>query len=324
MLELELGRLGKKVSEMNPKRVFLQVPEGLKGRAEEIAESLEKASGAEVFVSLDPCYGACDLRESAAQGLKAELIVHLGHTKTAKSGVKTIFWPLKYGLNAQAEGKILAESLLSLGKKAKPKAVALCSTAQFSDSLGGIQKELELAGFRVLAGRGKGVKKMGQILGCNYSSVKAVEKDADAVVFVGDGKFHPLGLSLETEKPVYSFNPLENEFSSYRKEREMLLRQKSARIALAGKGKSFGLIVSTKTGQKNLKEALELKRLLEKKGKKAVLFEMDFVSPEKFIGLKPEVLVNTACPRIAVDDFKAYGKPIVNPDEVKESLKLRP
>ncbi|MBW1840168.1 MAG: diphthamide synthesis protein [Deltaproteobacteria bacterium] len=75
----------KKIRAKKARRVFIQVPEGLKMKVFDISTELEK-SGIDSVISLTPCYGACDLKENEAKMLGCDLILHVGHSDY---GVKT-------------------------------------------------------------------------------------------------------------------------------------------------------------------------------------------------------------------------------------------
>ena len=79
--------------------------------------------------------------------------------------------------------------------------------------------------------------------------------------------------------------------------------------------KNFGIFVSTKAGQLDIRKAVEIKKELESKGKHAFIITADTLTPEKIMGMGLEVLVNTACPRI-YDDQLLFGLTILNPEDV--------
>jgi diphthamide biosynthesis enzyme Dph1/Dph2-like protein len=145
---------------------------------------------------------------------------------------------------------------------------------------------------------------------------------ADAYVYVGDGLFHPLSIAklqmqqlLEEKlekaeeidfrfvlKPIYVFNPLNNSFFSlqeqHAKEIEKLVDGIKARWLKFNLAKSYGIIVSIKPGQKNMKVALEIKRLLLGLGKKAYLFLADTIREEELANFNIDFWINTACPNV--------------------------
>ena len=60
--------------------------------------------------------------------------------------------------------------------------------------------------------------------------------------------------------------------------------------------------------------------LFAQNGKKAFLLAADLLEPGHLLGIEVEALVNTACPRIAIDDFAMFPKPLLNPTELLIAL----
>ena len=313
MLQLDLDKAVQAVLKKKAKIVAVQIPEGLKQRALEIALEIEKKTGAVVFTFVDPCYGACDLVDAEAKKVGATLLLHFGHSPfISKTEVETVYLPLGYELG-KAELAVLAEGVPK--KVGKGKKIALCSTVQYLEHLKAFGKLLEKNGLNVFVGKGKGVL-AGQVLGCNYSSVKSVEGKSDAVVFLGDGLFHALGISFSSSKPVFTANPLSSEVKELKNERDLFLRKRYAVIARAMDAKSFGILLSSKKGQLREKLAVRLKKEIEAKGKKAFIFVSDFVKPDYITGVNVDALVSTACPRIAFDDSSSFKQPLLSPSEL--------
>ena len=315
MLELNLDKAVEEIRKRKASKVAVQLPEGLKTRVLEIAEKLQE-TGVTVFTFVDPCYGACDLVDKEAKGVGADLLIHFGHTRFLdKEEIETIYIPLNYKI----QKGMLINLMDKLSKVVGEKKVAVCSTAQYLHLIQQFKQGLEKKGFRVEIGKGKGVER-GQVLGCNYSSVKATEGKAEAIIFLGDGLFHPLGISFISSKRVFTANPLSGEVKELKGERELFLKKRNAVIASAMQAKSFGILLSTKQGQLREKLALELKEKLEKTGRKAFLLVGDLIRAEYILGIKVEALVSTACPRIALDDASSYKVPVLNPAEVLIAL----
>src|SRR3989338_3396178 len=113
-LEIEKGLQGAikeiKALKQKPKLIAIQIPEGLKTKALEIADKIEKASGAEAVIFSDPCFGACDLADARARQLGADLLVHFGHTKMLSSEIPAIYVPLSYEFDEiRLANKIIAK-----------------------------------------------------------------------------------------------------------------------------------------------------------------------------------------------------------------------
>ena len=294
----------REIKKKNPRRVLLQVPEGLVTVAGEIADRV----GCEVIISLDPCYGACDLRDSEAKRLGCDLLVHLGHSPFGiKEEVPTIYIPWK--LEGDVKGILEKEH----HKIKDYRKIGLVTTVNFLHMLEEVRSLLEEKGHEVLISKGSRTRP-GQVLGCDLGA--ALNTDPDAYFFFGSGRFHPLGIAMKTEKPVFS---LDVEMGTLEKvDPEGMFRERYAAIGRAGNAEVFGILISTKPGQVNYELARGLKEFLESKGKKVYIFSMDRITPEKLLGLKVDCFVNTACPRIAVENRKEFEKPVLNPDEVME------
>ncbi|MEM4347913.1 MAG: diphthamide synthesis protein [Candidatus Altiarchaeota archaeon] len=189
-----------------------------------------------------------------------------------------------------------------LKKIEKYERVALFTTTQHLAQLSKVKKFLQSKGKKVVA--------FGQILGCSFGKIEKVKNKVDVFIYIGSGKFHALGISARTEKPVIIFNPYTNSIDEISDdERKKYIARKKAAILKALSAKVFGILVSTKTNQFNFKKAIEIKKQIEKKGRKAFIFVGDEISPEKLLGFKVDLWLNTACPRISEDYF---DKPIIN------------
>jgi 2-(3-amino-3-carboxypropyl)histidine synthase len=314
MIRLDLEKALRAIRESGARIVAVQVPEGLKQRLVEIASEMEEKTGAKTVSFVSPCYGACDLKDAEAKALGAQLLVHFGHLQfVEKPCIPTTYVPLEYAASAK-ETMVLAEKLAALLKKNGFKKIVLCSTIQFGNHRALLKKGLVKKGFSVFEGKGGNVEK-GQVLGCNYSGVKAVEARAEAVVFVGDGLFHPIGLGFAANKPVFVANPLEREAFALEKQRDLFLRKRIAMVEKARQAKTVAIWVSTKKGQQRAGLALALKGKFEGRGKIAFVFASDFISPDYILGIRAEAIVCTACPRIALDDSSQFGVPIINAAE---------
>ena len=78
--DLEIEKAAQKITLENAKTVCIQLPEGLKPRANEIAEELEQKTGATIIIWLGSCYGACDI-PLQVELLGVELIIQWGHSE---------------------------------------------------------------------------------------------------------------------------------------------------------------------------------------------------------------------------------------------------
>jgi len=314
MLKLDLTNAIKELKKLKAKKVFLQIPEGLKTKAENIIEELEE-KGFSVICEMDPCFGACDVKPSEAKRMECDAILHLGHTKfMEKTSIPTVYAPLKYELGERFERiiKIAQESLAD----EKIKEAGLVTTAQFLHYLPELKKEFDKKGIKITIGKGKRVEN-GQVLGCNYSSA---EIKPNTIIFFGDGLFHPLGIHFATQKKVIIVNPIEVNVRTLDEEKDNFIKRRILLIERAKNANSYAILVSTKEGQNRISEAEKIKKEIEKAGKKAKIYLMDFISDTALLGINAEAFINTACPRISIDDYMSYKKPIINYPEVEYLL----
>ena len=70
-------------------------------------------------------------------------------------------------------------------------------------------------------------------------------------------------------------------------------------------------------------KTIEMKKLLESKGKTADVIMMERFDPEYLLPFKADAYVSTACSRIAIDDYLRYDKPILTPIELEIVLGIR-
>lgn len=175
--------------------------------------------------------------------------------------------------------------------------LGLLSTVQFLPIVNDVKKQLLKKGAKVFTS--KTLAHEAQILGCNISSAEKINDKVDAFLLLSSGKWHALMLS-KLGKPVFIFNGISTEKLSDEDIKRFNLRRKSALMRFLSEDK-IGILVSTKPGQHHLKEAMSLKKELEKKGKKAFLFIADTFNLSEIENFGLKIYVNTACPGMMFD-----------------------
>lgn len=290
---------------LKAKRVFVQFPEGLTLKIQEISRELEK-NGFEVVVCIEKCFGACDVKVNEAKAVGCDAILHIGHEKFFDAKFPVVYW--EYFIEADPVPVLEKE----IEKLKDFTSIGLITSIQFVKTIPVVKDFLEKKGKKVFAN--KSLQHPGQILGCNLEAAKAVEKNVDCFLCISAGKFYGLGLSLISEKPMLNLDLEKKEIYSLENFRKKIQKITAWNKAQLKDARRVGILVSWKLGQ--LKQPFELKRKLEKEGKDVFIFIMDEITPEKLIGLKIDLLVAMACPRIAIDDLERYEIPIVNWDEI--------
>ncbi|MEW6748768.1 MAG: diphthamide biosynthesis enzyme Dph2 [Candidatus Micrarchaeota archaeon] len=295
-------------------RILIQFPEGLKQKAMDIKKRYE-SEGHEVFLSASACYGACDLALDEARWIEADKIVHFGHNRFLKAEIAVPVEYIEYSIDIDIDALRGV-----LGHLEGYWRIGLATTVQHIHQLEGMKAFFERNGKTVLIGKGCIAERPGQILGCDGGAVKSVEKEADAIVFVGSGLFH--ALAIDVQKPALVFNPLDSSVKDIRKEAERLRKKRNGAIAKALTSKSFGILLSTKPGQFSLSNAKWAKRELEKRGFECAILvanELEPMTVKNFMAF--DCLVNTACPRMS-DDSEEYGRALLDISMLKRALDL--
>jgi len=310
LFDFEEEKIKQEILKLKANRVLIQLPEGLKPEAPRLAKVIEKF-GALPIISADPCYGACDLATSEAESLGVDLIVHYGHSKLLKyERVPTVYVEARATINVN---DTIEKALPALKNW---KTIGLTTTVQHIQILDNVRDILLRAGKTVIIGDAGHLNYPGQVVGCDYSNARSIAKDVEAFLFVGGGKFHALGVALSTFKPTLIADPFEKRVFSVNQEAERVIKQRWASIEEAKAAKTFAILVGLKPGQKRLEEALLLKRQLEENGKTVCLFASREITPESLMEFPTvDAYVNTACPRISLDDTSKFKKPVLTVNE---------
>jgi len=321
--DLDLERAIEKINKEKLKFVGIQIPEGLKIHVFKILDFFRKNTDAEYIICGDPCYGACDLVDDQLINIGVELLVHIGHTEIPafeKTKIPVLF------INAVADldiNEVIKKAIPSLnGKK-----IGITTTAQHINVVDEVCKILKENGFEAIVEKGdKRTYFPGQILGCNFSSATKIKDKVDMFLYIGSGNFHPLGMMISTDKDVIVCDPYTKKvtFRELSDFKDMTLRQRYGAITRSKNSKNFGIIISYKKGQNRFDLAKKLKKIVEDKGKKAYFISVDYLNPSNLESFREiDCLVSTACPRIAIDDYMSYKKPIITPVELEIALGLK-
>lgn len=295
-------------------KAAVQLPSGLRPHLGEI-KSVFDTEDVDVIFLATSCYGACDLADKKAEELGCDALIHYGHSDMgAPVSLPTLY----------VETRIEAEPFEAL-EKALPKLKdfkwGLTATVQHVDYLDEVKNFLEKNSIEATIGEpGPRSSYPGQILGCDWGSAKSVVGEVDGFLYLGTGKFHPKGIALATGKAVFLINPVENSYEAFDLDVEDFLRKRAAVIEKAGSAESFGVLVSTKIGQNRLDLAEELKNKLLSAGYDSHILVTDEVTPEIMHDYQLEAYVNTACPRLPIDDAELYDFPILTPFETEVLL----
>jgi 2-(3-amino-3-carboxypropyl)histidine synthase len=310
--DFELEKIEELIKERGAGRVGLQLPEGIKTVATDIAAEISKETGAEVIISGSSCYGACDIDEKLMRNV--DMLFHFGHSDTfsfyKRKPVlkeKKVFF---IELRSNVDVKPVVEKAIA---EIKGDTVGLTATVQHVHALKEAEILLARFGKKAVIGKSR-LKYDGQVLGCDFSSAMGT---CDEILFISSGSFHPAGIALYVGKRVIAADPFTMQISVYEPEEQR--KKRYLVIARALDAKSVAIIVGMKTGQFELSKAIELKRKTVEKGLNAYLIKMDEITEDNLLAFNVDTFVNTACPRL-VEDFTHFKKPVLSIKEFEVVL----
>ena len=118
-------------------------------------------------------------------------------------------------------------------------------------------------------------------------------------------------LLRKIDKPVLLVDVYNNEVKFMEELKNKTLKQRILSVEKFKEAKKIGIIIGVKTGQV-FGVYKDLIDKFEKAGKKVFLITMSEFSPDKLTNFREvNAFVELACPRIAIDDFARYNKPII-------------
>jgi 2-(3-amino-3-carboxypropyl)histidine synthase len=308
--DFEVEHIVKLVREGKVRMLQLQFPEGLKRNGPQVAKRIADETKISVLLSGNPCYGACDLDRDTA----ADLLVHFGHAEIPElTNPRVCFVEVRSDVDVIP---VVNDALALLGERQ----IGVVTNVQHVHTLNDVRRRLESAGFECFIGVGdRRVKYQGQVLGCNFSAARAV--GVNEYIYIGSGTFHALGVALATGKKVIAADPFLRRTSVT--DVEGILKQRYGLIAKAMQASTFCVLIGTKVGQQRLGLANELTREATEQGYNAFKVTVNDITPLTLYNFPADAYVNTACPRVAIDDASLFKAPLLTPTEFEMVLGKR-
>ncbi len=315
MFDLKLDYIAAWISNGGYSSVALQLPEGLKIRATEIIDFLSERTNTKFIVLGDPCYGACDIFYNFKD--VADALVHFGHSPIPSQEIE------KDVLYIEAFYHADVKEALEGYMDQLPDRIGLLATVQYIGCLEQAKEAIEAHGKKAVIAQGdRRTCYPGQVLGCDCSSAENAS-DVDMFLFIGEGDFHPLAAAFGVGKEIRVLNPITGELRSVDDVRDRILRKRFAAIERARSAESFLVIICSKIGQRRDAVADDIAEKIRASGKKAYKVFMNELSPQNLMAYRVDAYVSTACPRLAMDDYSRYDRPILTPIEAEVALGLR-
>ncbi|KAJ8950963.1 hypothetical protein NQ317_017574 [Molorchus minor] len=300
-----------RIRELKAKTVALQMPEGLLIFATTIADIIKEFAGADAIIMGDVTYGACCIDDLTAKALGVELLIHYGHSCLIPidqmSGIKVLYVFVDIKIDAKHFMDTIKLNFEPSNK------LYVVSTIQFVTTLQAITSILRQMGYDVNLPQVKPLSP-GEILGCTAP----VLKDANAVIYLGDGQFHLEAVTIANRGvQMYKYDPYDKRMTvEHYDHEEMEVRRKNS-IENAKGASTFGVIMGTLGRQGSSKVVESLRKRLEAVGKRVVVILLSEIFPSKLDLLtKVDAFVQVACPRLSIDWGGAFLKPVLTPYEL--------
>lgn len=299
-----------------PQRILLQSPNGYRNRLIDLADVIKKRyDEAEVIIEGNLNYGACDIQRHAIDLLDIDLVIHVGHSPFYRIDNKfdnIIYYPL-------FEGRRITKNLYSqiLDVLTGYKRVGVVNSIQYYKQYVSIMKRLREDGYDVYSGESAyGHMYKGQILGCEISAAQKIRGYVDVYLVISSGLFHGLGVALWTGRPTYVVDIHNSKVVDVQRMRRRYLSKIANNIEIAKTGRRFGIIISTKLGQINYDFAEFVYKELKKLNREVYIISMDNITQEQLsYFMDIDVFIQTACPRLSIDDVYVFKKPVLNMEQ---------
>ncbi|MCG2886325.1 MAG: diphthamide synthesis protein [Vulcanisaeta sp.] len=317
MYLLPLREIESEVLSRQGAKVLIETPLGFKYVGLELVRYLSNR-GVRAYLSSRNTWGACDFSVIGDY----DYVLHLGHALPLNilrivsmnlrvkverrgsvtvmgidGGPRVVFAPIYY--RPQPELVSRAESIINDFVKVNPDVVVAYALPYLLYA----QHVASKFGLRMIDEA---------ITGCFVSF-----KIPGTVLFIGSGYFYPLTFKfLNPRSAVYLLDVFRGVIEDVEYVYRRYLALKVRAIEEFRKARCVGVVISRKPGQlrRDLVELLVSK--LRGAGKEVVVIDADEVSPDVINNLPVDAVVNTACPRVGIDDLDRFVKPVVNAGDV--------
>lgn len=297
------------------RRLLIQAPDGVKRYLSSLVERLEE-EGFEVVLSGSHAWGGCDLALREAEAAGADALIHVGHHGPVRFNPppNVLFIPGRSRVDVvpaveEAAAKLAGEEVAR---------VAVLATVQHVHALAAAARVLEEYGVRAVLPRSPDPYMCkGLVTGCDVRAAEAVKGFVDAFLVVGGGTFHALGVALATGKAVVVADPYAGRAIEVEREARRVVAVRLSHLSEAMDAREAVVVASIKPGQRAPTPLDRVRKLLRERGVRSRVLIVDDVERGVLedYGVA-DLYVNTACPRLATDDYSLFPGPVVNLGEL--------
>ena len=305
------------IRERKPRYVALNGPEPLLPKIQKVSEKIENEFNIISYIIGEKSWGSCDLNTHAAEMLGADILFNIGHTITIESFGEKVF--MINAFDTIEFDNIALKCATEL--KGRFKTISLVTDSQHLHQIDIVKKIFEDNGFVVVKGKGKGQLNDAQVFGCEFHPLHNIKSEIDAFIFLGQSRFHSIGIALSTEKPTFMLDPYFEEFLQINNEAEVVKKRAILSVYKALDARIIGIIIGLKEGQFANIKALEFKKELSKLGINIQLIALTDISNEKLENFREiDAFIQVACPRLGTDNY--FSKPVLSVPQGLALIKL--
>eukprot|EP01112_Ceratiomyxa_fruticulosa_P016703 TRINITY_DN5088_c0_g1_i1.p1 TRINITY_DN5088_c0_g1~~TRINITY_DN5088_c0_g1_i1.p1 ORF type:complete len:493 (-),score=85.41 TRINITY_DN5088_c0_g1_i1:86-1519(-) len=342
-----------RLKEANSKRVALQFPEGLLMYSCIISDILSRFASVETIVMGDVTYGACCVDDFTARALGADFMVHYGHSCLVpidllavpgqKLGMLYVFVDIQIDLthfvetvrfNFPEHSKLMLVSTIQFASSLQAAKTALTNPSSLTSNnnnnnnltssttdttTSNNNSTTKAAVYDIVIPQAKPLSS-GEILGC--TSPKINSEDVDALIYLGDGRFHLESIMISNPKvKAYRYDPYSKKLTIEGYDHASMHQIRRAQIETATNAKVFGLILGTLGRQGNPRILTHLENRIRSVGKEYIVVLLSEIFPSKLqLFEHVDAWIQIACPRLSIDWGEAFSKPLLNTYEAEVAL----
>ena len=310
--ELDIPSLTETIKNRMWKKVLLQMPEGLLNQPLQRVLTALHNLNVTVFLESEPSYGVCDLAIDSAKQLDVDALIHYGHSsfgfeqtvQSARRFIDVVLIPARIR-NFQVDLVNLIDEI----QKLEWKQVGLTATIQHLEHLPVLKRTLESNQIGATISQDDG-----QILGCHIgkSKVNFRRANIDGVISLHPGNFHVRSMLFKTSWPILQIDPITGHKSLHSvAERDRIIKKRLALIEKARKATTWGILGSLRLGQWQPRSHTRVKKILNKDFRFIELVGKKISSEYLANFTWVDAWVNTACPRVALDDSIRFNRPMI-------------
>ncbi len=312
-------QIDKILSQERPKRIGLEAPDGLLSALVPLAKRIEERYGVETVILLDHTWGTCDLVNFDAKRLGVDLVLNIGHSiGVEKLGRYTYLIDAEYDVDF---GQVL-EHAAAVIKRKNLEPVGVVTISNHKSYIMEAIHRLQKLGIDARKGEAEGALFDGQVFGCNFHSARNIAKDVNSFIFLGQSRFHAMGVYLATRRPTFMADPFFNEVVDVNPEGDKFERKAILSIYKAKDANTIGIITSLKEGQFFRSQAYKVKSDLESLGRNVVMFSLREITAERLQAIRNvDAFIETACPRVAMDN-ENFDRPVLSYQQALGLIRL--